>query len=174
MENLNESFAISFTQFISAHPSLQALTLFIATDMVYVIPLALLSSFLFVRSENRGNYAKKLLSVFLVTIVAWGIVFAIKYFFPLPRPHTVLSEVVPLFLPRDSASYPSGHSAVFSSLAFSLLFLKEKKLGSVLLCIALCVGVARVGAGVHYPFDIFAGFLVGLLSAFFTLRALKA
>ncbi|MBI4995185.1 phosphatase PAP2 family protein [Candidatus Peregrinibacteria bacterium] len=62
------------------------------------------------------------------------------------------------------ASFPSGHATVMFALAFSLL-LANRKWGVIYLVIALISALSRIVAGVHFPFDILGGILVGFLSA---------
>jgi undecaprenyl-diphosphatase len=64
----------------------------------------------------------------------------------------------------NSASFPSGHAAFYSAIAFYIL-LKDKKLGIFALICAFLISVSRVFVGVHWPIDIVAGFIVGLISA---------
>lgn len=91
---------------------------------------------------------------------------ALKYVFQRPRPD---------FLPlanESSYSLPSGHSMnsfVFYTCISFFIFrrLKNKSLkiflmGASILLILL-VGVSRIYLGVHYPSDVLAGFLTGLL-----------
>lgn len=91
---------------------------------------------------------------------------ALKYLFQRPRPD---------FLPlanESSYSLPSGHSMnsfVFYTCISFFIFrkLKNKSLkifliGTSILLIFF-VGISRIYLGVHYPSDVLAGFLTGLL-----------
>ena len=60
--------------------------------------------------------------------------------------------------------FPSDHT-VLSTAAASLAFTANRKFGALLFILALFVGVSRVLAGVHYPIDIIAGLIIGLISA---------
>jgi undecaprenyl-diphosphatase len=72
-------------------------------------------------------------------------------------------EVLTLTLPGTHA-YPSNHTAYAFALSI-MVFLKRRRLGCHLLVLSFVVGVARIVANVHYPADIFGGFLIGLISA---------
>ena len=55
----------------------------------------------------------------------------------------------------------SNVQALFSmTLAFSI-FILHKKAGYVFILFALLIGLARIMAGVHFPFDILGGFVLG-------------
>lgn len=64
------------------------------------------------------------------------------------------------------ASFPSGHAAFMFGMTFSLLFLPVPRAWKIVsLVLASISAISRVIVGVHYPLDIFAGALVGLISA---------
>lgn len=94
------------------------------------------------------------------------IISIIRIFFFRPRPF--VSGIVNQLVEHNpmEASFPSGHTTVMFALAFSLLFV-NRKWGIVYLIIALISALARVVVGVHFPFDILGGILVGFLSAIF-------
>lgn len=65
--------------------------------------------------------------------------------------------------PMFEKSFPSDHTAVSFAIAFAI-FLYDKKFGSLLIFLALLVGVSRVFVGVHYPLDIVGGIISAGLS----------
>lgn len=62
-------------------------------------------------------------------------------------------------------SFPSGHTTTAIALAFVIGFLWPRLFG-VFLLIGVVVGVSRVPVGMHYPTDVFAGFIVGMVGAY--------
>ena len=80
------------------------------------------------------------------------------------RPYDALS-FIPLIEPPLEFSFPSGHVAVLSALAFLAMRIRPMA-GTALLSGAVIVGAARVLAGVHWPIDIIGRILAGLLAAF--------
>ena len=71
-----------------------------------------------------------------------------------------------LLLTHRSAdpSFPSDHATAAFAIAFAVFFF-SRRLGSVFLAAATAIGVSRVLLGLHYPGDIAAGALIGLVSA---------
>jgi undecaprenyl-diphosphatase len=60
------------------------------------------------------------------------------------------------------ASFPSDHATLAFSIAFSV-FLTKRRLGVVMLALAVLTGIARVYVGVHYPGDIAGAMALSLL-----------
>jgi len=138
---------------------------------VYLPVILVLAAFAFVCSQ-KGMRKKLFLTgeLLIAVIVSRGVVTeAIRFFFPHPRPPAVLG-VVSLFTDTAS-SFPSGHAAVYFALA-TVLFFWNKKWGTWFFVLAAVNGIARVVAGVHWPFDIVGGAVVGILSALLIHRAL--
>ena len=95
-------------------------------------------------------------------VFAWAVSELIKYFFPTLRPFQV-QNLIPLTttIPIDGA-FPSSHTAVGFALAVTILK-HDKKVGVLYLVMAGLVGIARIMAHVHYPIDIMARAIVGVM-----------
>lgn len=79
-----------------------------------------------------------------------------------PRPCDI-NPTVQLLIPRpEGFSFPSGHTGA-SFAAASALFFDENKLGVPALAVAALIGFSRLYLYVHYPTDVFAGALLGIL-----------
>jgi len=63
-----------------------------------------------------------------------------------------------------AASFPSGHAAFFSAIAF-FLFFYQPRLGLFFLITCALVSVARIIAGIHYLTDILGGVNGGAIAA---------
>jgi membrane-associated phospholipid phosphatase len=106
---------------------------------------------------------KEIVLVFFSSIFAWFLAQGFKILIKIPRPVLGLNEIVPLF-GKESFSFPSGHATFFMALA-TAIFLSHKKAGYVFGIFALIIGFFRIVAGVHFPIDILAGFILGILIA---------
>ncbi len=88
----------------------------------------------------------------------------IRYFYDKPRPFEVLSDIHQLLVRAPGGSFPSGHAAFFFALA-TTVFLYRSKWSILFLIAAFTIGVARVTGSIHWPSDILAGAVVGILTS---------
>ncbi len=73
----------------------------------------------------------------------------------------VESKEITLLIPHDAdGGFPSHHTTVMVAIAVALWF-RNHNFGRLLFVLAILSGIARVGAGIHYPADILAGLLIG-------------
>ena len=78
-----------------------------------------------------------------------------------PRPFVDSSSEF-LLNHSDISSFPSAHTSFF--FAFStIVFLYNKKIGSLFYFLSLIIGLSRVATGLHWPIDIFGGIVLGIL-----------
>lgn len=98
--------------------------------------------------------------VILSTGIAWSVVASLKSLFATPRPFLALPDINPLFYYGGYDSFPSGHAAFFAALTVGL-YIYNKKIGIVFGFFALLIGLSRIIVGVHFPFDILVGYLLG-------------
>jgi undecaprenyl-diphosphatase len=89
----------------------------------------------------------------------------IKRLYSSPRPYLVLDNVNKLINENhDYQSFPSGHAAIFFALATAIYFF-HKKWGIGCFVIAILVAISRIFIGVHWPTDVLAGALIGVISS---------
>ena len=87
---------------------------------------------------------------------------AIHALFNRPRPFEVEEGVALLFYRPTDPSFPSNLTAVVFGLAIAVR-LKNKKVGNLLLGVALLASLSRVYVGIHYPGDILGGILFAFI-----------
>lgn len=78
-----------------------------------------------------------------------------------PRPFLSDESLLPLIRPGES-SFPSGHAASSFAAATSL-FLYKKKAGIPAYLLAAAIAFSRLYIGVHYPTDVLAGMVIGIV-----------
>jgi undecaprenyl-diphosphatase len=79
-----------------------------------------------------------------------------------PRPFIAHPHTVHVLVSRSTdSSFPSDHAAASIAIAVAVLLL-HRRLGLVVLAVALLVCYSRVYVGAHYPGDVLAGAAIGL------------
>lgn len=79
------------------------------------------------------------------------------------RPYLLLG-FEPLIPPLGDASFPSGHTAACFAAA-TAVFSRDKRWGVAAYAFGALMGVSRLYLGVHFPTDVLAGALLGMLMA---------
>ena len=127
----------------------------------------------FKKESNKKRSRLSLLYVLLSIGVAGLISYLMKKTFLEPRPYEVDSRIVQLSV-GGGYSLPSGHTteAFSSAVALTLLFPRWYVM-LPMFCWASLVALSRIYLGVHYPFDILVGMLIGSsvsLAGYFAFR----
>ena len=96
--------------------------------------------------------------------ISWTVAEGAKYLFNRARPFISDTEIAPLIKTPSSSSFPSGHAATAAAGAITLSAVYPSFAPALLLSGAL-VALSRIYLGVHYPFDVLAGLLIGTATA---------
>jgi undecaprenyl-diphosphatase len=89
---------------------------------------------------------------------------ALKPFFGRVRPCHALPDVRLLVAGSKSASFPSSHAWNSFTAATIVSHFYSRPVGVFFLALAALVAFSRIYVGLHYPIDVLAGALLGLLS----------
>jgi membrane-associated phospholipid phosphatase len=110
---------------------------------------------------RRASERAQLLAVLAAGGAASLIAHEIAASIGMPRPFMV--GLSPAHVPHGvRAGLPSTHATVMFTMAFMLLWRRPlRDVGLFLLAVAVATGWARIHVGVHFPFDIAAGALLG-------------
>ncbi|MDO5574770.1 MAG: phosphatase PAP2 family protein [bacterium] len=79
------------------------------------------------------------------------------------RPFEAISSIIPLIPRPADSSFPSGHSAASFASAWLMFRKLPKKFGIPALVLAVLIAFSRLYIGVHYPSDVIAGILSGIM-----------
>ena len=120
------------------------------------------------REESRKNLAAAGAALGAVVLSRLVLTEIIRWVWFRPRPF--VDHEVNLLINHDNAgSFPSGHAAFFFGLAMAVYFY-NRRAGQWLFAAATLISFARVFVGVHYPSDILAGALVGVLGGWLVVQ----
>lgn len=101
-----------------------------------------------------------------------GVVIGLVLLKPLvarPRPCWINQEISLLITSPKDYSFPSGHS-LFSFVTSVILLLYDRRMGIPAVILAALIALSRLYLYVHFPTDVLAGTLLGILMAFLATR----
>jgi undecaprenyl-diphosphatase len=127
------------------------------------IPFILLAISLLLFGQKRGRVALLLL-VLGITLSDQVCNNLLKPLVGRVRPCNVLDDVHLLVNCTRSFSFPSSHATNIFTGTILLSFVYPR-LRAALIGVAILVAYSRVYVGVHYPFDVVAGAILGILCA---------
>lgn len=159
LENLNLQIFEYLNAPITATPLDVRFGIFMANDTLYLLLISLIMAWFLGRYSTKALVLKAILTT--ATALTFGYLISVIY--PHPRPF-VIEVGQTLISHAATASFPSNHMLIFSSIALSYLFAKQIKLGLALFVLALMVAWARIYVGVHFPFDMLGAIVVAILS----------
>jgi len=88
------------------------------------------------------------------------------------RPRPFVQNNVNLLLTHNASAFPSGHAAFFFAVS-TIVYFYNKKAGILFFIASFLICLARVFSGIHWPLDILAGAIVGVLSGWVVHKILK-
>lgn len=89
------------------------------------------------------------------------------------RPYEVIEGLRLMIEKQHDFSFPSGHATNSLACAWVLFRMMDKKFGVPALVLALLICFSRLYVAVHYPTDVIAGIIIGILSAEIAIRLVR-
>jgi len=155
LETLNQALFLK----LNASPDTPAWLICVATtvanDLIFIIPLLLLTMWLWGDNAQRNRAIKSSVVAFagLVLSQLAGLVWQHPRPFAMGLGHAFLQHA-------PDSSFPSDHMTVFCSVGISLLFGRTLPWGAIILLCGLAVAWSRIALGVHFPLDMAGAVLV--------------
>ena len=146
-------------QFAGRWVWLDYVAMFCADYLGYVLLLLLLV----LLAVNYKKYWKMIIeAVIAAAITRFVLADFIRWLWFKPRPF-VAENFIPLIdqSPKEAA-FPSGHASFFFALS-TIVYFYNKKLGILFYVASFFIVISRVFVGVHWPLDILAGAILGIL-----------
>ncbi|OXI65525.1 undecaprenyl-diphosphatase [Burkholderia sp. AU28863] len=161
MQNLNLALFSTINAGVAPHPGVARLAIFAADWLVYALPAMLLLTWAFGARSARRQAIEAGVGV----CVALGVAQALGHVWFSPRPF--MAGVGTQLIPHaPDSSFPSDHMTFAWSMAVGLLLGGTTRVtGFVMAAMAVAIAWGRVYAGVHWPFDMAGGVLVGTVGA---------
>lgn len=127
-------------------------------------------------TKNRAVKYLAITGILALTItgVAIGI---LKVLINEPRPFITLDLVNLLVNESDPYSFPSGHTGNIFAIAIALGLSWRVSIGNIfiklvwlLIILAFIIGFSRIYIGVHYPVDVVAGAIIGVIGGLIAVK----
>lgn len=157
-----ESWNLSVFGLLNAGPGLAGwplhLAIFAANGVIFLVPLVLVSRWLWGPPEQRMTLLMVLAAIALALTA--NLVISLAWYHPrpfmVPVGHTYLAHV-------PDSSFPSDHGTVMFTTAFVFLVRPgTRALGGLFLPLAVIVAWARIYLGVHFPLDMLGALFIAL------------
>ncbi len=163
---LNQSIFLFIHDFAGKSFLLDQVGIFLAGTL----PMILLGILLFIYIKQGHHYQERRM-IFLSVLSGGFAYFILKtlivLMYPYPRPYMFFSGIDPLItqsLAEGYQSFPSAHTMFFFAIS-TMVFIYNKRLGVFFLAVSSLMGIARIFVGVHWPFDIVVGILLGVITS---------
>lgn len=159
--NLDHTIFNYFYQIANHNQVQDKIIVFVAMYLIYTMPVLLI--ILWFWSEDLRKVALKATTA---GVVAWLLICrTIAIFYFRARPFVAQVNTKELVFHRPTYSFPSDHAAFLFALSFTFWLFGYRKLSIGLFIVSIVISTARIIVGIHYPADIIAGFIVGLVAA---------
>lgn len=158
---MNTSIFILINSWAGRWGWLDSVMIFFAEYLMYLMILIVL---VYAVWNYRQYRAMAIVSIGFALIARFIVASGIRYFYYHARPYLIIAETNLLLAQKTESSFPSGHTIFVFALATGV-YQYNKKLGMWFYGLACLVGFSRIFVGVHWPYDIVAGAVLGVLVA---------
>lgn len=138
--------------------------IFFAEYSQYLLAIVILAILLFSgeASERKKSYWM-ILSAVIAGVISRGVLTElIRFIYFVPRPFVNYPVYQLVGNSASEASFPSGHMTFWWAVSFAI-YAYNKKLGVFAMAVSLVMGIARIFVGLHWPYDILGGIIIGSL-----------
>ncbi len=167
---IDQVVSLNANHWASFSPVISGVVYFLAEWLGWVMVGGLV--FWLFRERCRLTIGRIVLLALVSASIAWILTSFVKSLFFVPRPFELIDNLRPIFITGDFESFPSGHATFFGGLAATVWIL-NRRLGWWFVGGAIIIGLARIGAGVHWLSDIAIGWLIGFACAYMIVRLTK-
>lgn len=178
--NLDQNIFSWFNAWIGINPIFDNIVKIAAVYTVYSVPVLMLFFWFYPRIHpfdklragklHEYNESDKiqtfLMNLFVSVLISWqGINRILGEWINRPRPDTFAGTKEVFFHP-PTYSFPSDHALFFAFMTTYLYLNGYNKMGNIVLVATLLISLTRVIGGFHWPGDILAGWIGGVLLAY--------
>lgn len=135
---------------------LDSFWIFTAETGSYIVPVLLVLLFL-----KNGESRQDSLFVFTATILGIGLAHIVQQLYIHPRPFEIYDT---LLADATGDSFPSQHASTLFPFSLALLNRGRKRLGALILAWTILNSLSRMVVGYHFPVDILAGAVIGVMA----------
>ncbi len=134
---------------------------------IFIIPIFLISYWIYAIIRWESKIKEALLMIFYADILAGSITMLIQQFIYVERPLAFLQGRGMYILSHiPDNSFPSDHATIGTAFLVGLFLFGYKKSFYYLLPLFILMFLARIIWGIHYPFDILWGIVVGTVAGY--------
>ena len=141
-------------------PAIFGLASYFLTQTATYYVVLIISAALFLVGQKQVS-----IQIFLKSSLALALALLIKEILERPRPNVLFDDIVVRFEQTASYGFPSAHTALAVAVALGLLPFVQAKYHTVIWFWVVMIALSRIYLGVHTPFDVIGGVLVGLIAS---------
>jgi undecaprenyl-diphosphatase len=136
------------------------------TNYAPVLFALLFLGYFFLTRTETGRMRRTVILSGLSGVVAVVLVLVISHFFYRARPFVATPDMVRQLIPHpNDSSFPSDHATGSAAFAAGMWRAPSRSAAWIFTVVAVLVGLSRLVAGVHWPTDILASFVLGWAAA---------